>query len=252
MNTLWDLVRSFIVSPLQRSERSSPIASRSSPRRRPAMAKRAPRKRKSGLISNDALSVSPMHAAQERPSTTLPAGPMQDRYDAMVRMMLDRYGVRVRKWRSSMSGVAWELAYADGRRVKLLESPKPKGPMSAAIFLHEIGHHAIGLGVYRPRCLEEYHAWAFATLRQLGSAFELAALHLKWLGGDDENSLRAQHERIAIDAFESISANTKTLLMKCARAAHTKRVFDAAPLIGEMTDAWDRGMLALERADVRC
>ncbi len=169
MNTLWDLVRSFIVSPLQRSERSSPIASRSSPRRRPAMAKRAPRKRKSGLISNDALSVSPMHAAQERPSTTLPAGPMQDRYDAMVRMMLDRYGVRVRKWRSSMSGVAWELAYADGRRVKLLESPKPKGPMSAAIFLHEIGHHAIGLGVYRPRCLEEYHAWAFAirTMEEL-------------------------------------------------------------------------------------
>lgn len=110
-----------------------------------------------------------MNASQERPSTTLPAGQMQDRYDAMVRMMLDRYGVRVRKWRSSMSGVAWELAYADGRRVKLLESPKPKGPMSAAIFLHEIGHHAIGLGVYRPRCLEEYHAWAFAirTMEEL-------------------------------------------------------------------------------------
>jgi hypothetical protein len=121
------------------------------------------------LISSDALSASPMNASQERPSTTLPAGQMQDRYDAMVRMMLDRYGVRVRKWRSSMSGVAWELAYADGRRVKLLESPKPKGPMSAAIFLHEIGHHAIGLGVYRPRCLEEYHAWAFAirTMEEL-------------------------------------------------------------------------------------
>lgn len=34
--------------------------------------------------------------------------------------------------------------------------------MSAAVFLHEIGHHAIGLGAYKPRCLEEYHAWAFA------------------------------------------------------------------------------------------
>ena len=31
-----------------------------------------------------------------------------------------------------------------------------------AVFLHEIGHHAIGFGVYRPRCLEEYHAWMFA------------------------------------------------------------------------------------------
>ena len=105
------------------------------------------------------------------------------------------------------------------------------------------------LGKVLERGPDYYHAWAFATLRQLGSAFELAALHLKWLGGDDESSIRAQHERIAIDAFESISVGTKTLLMKCARAAHTKRVFDAAPLIGAMTDAWDRGMLALERAE---
>jgi hypothetical protein len=35
--------------------------------------------------------------------------------------------------------------------------------MSAAIFLHEVGHHAIGFNVYKPRCLEEYHAWAWAV-----------------------------------------------------------------------------------------
>ena len=42
--------------------------------------------------------------------------------------------------------------------------------MSAAIFLHEVGHHAIGLGAYRPRCLEEYHAWRWSLemMRQLG------------------------------------------------------------------------------------
>ena len=34
--------------------------------------------------------------------------------------------------------------------------------MSAAVFLHEVGHHAIGLGRYKPRCLEEYHAWAWS------------------------------------------------------------------------------------------
>ena len=69
-----------------------------------------------------------------------------------------------------MSGIAWEVVYHDGRVNRLIESPKPKGPMSAAIFLHEIGHHAIGLGTYRPRCLEEYHAWAFslAQMEQLG------------------------------------------------------------------------------------
>ena len=87
---------------------------------------------------------------------------MQSRYDRVVRDMLAKYGVRVRRWRSSMSGIAWEIVYHDGRITKLIESPRPKGPMSAAVFLHEIGHHAIGFGIYRPRCLEEYHAWAFS------------------------------------------------------------------------------------------
>lgn len=91
-----------------------------------------------------------------------PAGSMQDRYERMTREMLKRYGVRVRKWRTSMSGVAWQVTYQDGSVSRLIEAPRPRGPMSAAIFLHEIGHHAIGFGVYRPRCLEEYHAWRFA------------------------------------------------------------------------------------------
>jgi hypothetical protein len=97
-------------------------------------------------------------ARPKRPVTT----PMQERYDHLVREMKARYGLRVRKWRSSSSGCAWEVEYSDGRRVKLIESPYPRGPMSCAIFLHEVGHHAIGLGRYRPRCLEEYHAWAWS------------------------------------------------------------------------------------------
>lgn len=94
---------------------------------------------------------------------------MQARYEEITREMLARYGVRVRKWRSSMSGVAWQVTYQDGSVSKLIESPKPKGPMSAAIFLHEIGHHAIGFGTYKPRCLEEYYAWKFSieTMREL-------------------------------------------------------------------------------------
>jgi hypothetical protein len=90
------------------------------------------------------------------------AKPMQQRYDRLVREMKAMYGIRVRKWRSSSSGCAWEIEYTDGRRVRLIESPYPKGPMSCAIFLHEVGHHAIGLGRYRPRCLEEFHAWAWS------------------------------------------------------------------------------------------
>ncbi len=80
----------------------------------------------------------------------------------MARHMLREHGVRVRKWRSSSSGVAWQVRYADGSISRLIESPRPRGPVSAAIFLHEIGHHAIGFDRYKPRCLEEYHAWMYS------------------------------------------------------------------------------------------
>lgn len=96
--------------------------------------------------------------------------PMQLRYEEITRQMLKEQGVRVRKWRSSMSGVAWQVSYQDGTMSKLIESPKPKGPMSAAVFLHEIGHHAIGFGTYKPRCLEEYYAWKYSIekMEELG------------------------------------------------------------------------------------
>jgi len=87
---------------------------------------------------------------------------MQDRYDALVVEMKRTYRIRVRKWRKSSSGCAWQVKYADGSEARLIESPYPRGPMSCAIFLHEVGHHAIGFGVYRPRCLEEYHAWKWS------------------------------------------------------------------------------------------
>jgi hypothetical protein len=92
--------------------------------------------------------------------TTKPT--MRERYDALVIEMKTTYGVRIVKWRSSSSGCAWEVHYHDGRTVRLIEAPRPRGPMSCAIFLHEIGHHVIGFGTYRPRCLEEYHAWRWA------------------------------------------------------------------------------------------
>lgn len=95
---------------------------------------------------------------------------MRDRYEALVTEMKSTYGLRVRKWRSSTSGCAWEVYDRDGSVSRLIESPYPTGPMSCAVFLHEVGHHAIGLRTYRPRCLEEYHAWmwAMSAMRKRG------------------------------------------------------------------------------------
>ena len=88
--------------------------------------------------------------------------PIQAKYDGIVEQMKDTYGFRIRKWRASMSGCAWELKDRQGIISRMVESPYPKGPMSCAIFLHEVGHHAIGFHVYKPRCLEEYYAWAWS------------------------------------------------------------------------------------------
>jgi hypothetical protein len=87
---------------------------------------------------------------------------IRERYDELVREMKALHQVRVRRWRRSTSGCAWLVRYQDGTLVRLIEAPYPAGPVSCAVFLHEIGHHAIGLGTYRPRCLEEYAAWSWA------------------------------------------------------------------------------------------
>jgi hypothetical protein len=91
--------------------------------------------------------------------------PSQRRYDAVVALMLSKYGLTVKRWRSSLSGVAVERTYRDGRVERTIESPYPTSPLRLAIFLHEVGHHAIGLGVHKPRCLEEYLAWRYAIDR---------------------------------------------------------------------------------------
>ena len=91
-------------------------------------------------------------------------------FTAIVRDMRHKYDLRIRKWRNSMSGCAWRVYHADGRAVNWIESPYPKTPISLAIFLHEVGHHAIGFEKYKKRCEEEYHVWLWAIhqMKRLG------------------------------------------------------------------------------------
>jgi hypothetical protein len=84
------------------------------------------------------------------------------------------------------------------------------------------------------RGLAFYHAWAFATTRQLGASFELAALHLRWL---DEQTLLP-----AADAFDAISSAAKAFILKAARSVNARRAFDGGPMFAEMASAWQRGM----------
>ncbi len=109
-------------------------------------------------------------AAPESSPRPAPRGSMQRRYDDLIVEMKQAYGIRVRKWRTSTSGCAWVVQYHDGTISRLIEAPYPCGPMSCAVFLHEIGHHAIGFNTHRLRCLEEYDAWRWSldTMRKRG------------------------------------------------------------------------------------
>ncbi len=88
------------------------------------------------------------------------------------------------------------------------------------------------LPVAQARGLDYYHAWAFATIRQLGSAAELACRSLQWLtasGPEDFTTEAAQLERVA--------AISKALILKVARAVNTGRPLDVTAAFAEMSAA---------------
>ncbi|MGD0462272.1 MAG: hypothetical protein ABSB74_07265 [Tepidisphaeraceae bacterium] len=84
-------------------------------------------------------------------------------FTSIVKQTKRHYDVRIRRWRSNMSGKAWRVYCHDGRVINWIESPQPKTPLSLAIFLHEVGHHVIGFEKYRRRCEEEFHVWMWAV-----------------------------------------------------------------------------------------
>jgi len=88
--------------------------------------------------------------------------------------------------------------------------------------------------------LDHYHAWAFASIRQAGAAFELAAAHLEWLARCGWPGLQDPAQR-----FREISSTNKSLILKGARAVHTGKPFDVAEPARAMALAWDAGMAQL-------
>ncbi|GAC1461601.1 MAG: DUF1839 family protein [Steroidobacteraceae bacterium] len=89
--------------------------------------------------------------------------------------------------------------------------------------------------------LNHYHAWAFATTRQLGAAFEAASQNLRWLA-------RHGHAGVADAAlaFRQISDGAKAFILKGARAASSKRAFDGAAMFDSLADSWATGMQVID------
>jgi hypothetical protein len=80
-----------------------------------------------------------------------------------------------------------------------------------------------------------YHKWAFAGLRQLGAASELAADYLRWLWPDTAPVT-------AIQSFERIANLAKMLTLKSARAVASGRDLNVSETFDEMAAAWQTAM----------
>jgi hypothetical protein len=82
----------------------------------------------------------------------------------------------------------------------------------------------------------EYHAYAFATVRMAGSAFEVAASQAEWLLGDGAAG--------ACEALGKIVEGCKVLSFRLAR----RRAFDPGETLSALTTAWDEAMGRLDDA----
>ena len=108
--------------------------------------------------------------------------------------------------------------------------------------LRRLGQYfADQLELIRSRGLPYYHGFAFSTMRQLGSGYELSAEYLRWL-----ERLNPKGYEAAARGFEEISNATKTLVLKGARAANSKKPVDFTPVFEEMAVHWDVAMSTLD------
>ncbi len=87
------------------------------------------------------------------------------------------------------------------------------------------------------RGLAHYHQWAFASIRQAGSAYELLGAHLRWLATQGYPELKE-----AAGGFESIGQANKTLILKGARAVNSGKPLQADTLLQGMASDWERAM----------
>jgi len=96
------------------------------------------------------------------------------------------------------------------------------------------------LGAELPNLLagdaRRYHDYAFATVRMVGSAFEVGASHVEWVLGEAGAG--------AAERMGAIVAGCKALSFKLAR----RREFDPTPAVESLAAAWGASFAELEDA----
>ena len=86
-----------------------------------------------------------------------------------------------------------------------------------------------------------FHAWSFATLRQLGAAFELLGLHAAWLG-----AMTGRDTGRAATLCAAVAEGAKTLQFRAARlVARGAATDDSLPLLDRIARARRDALAAL-------
>ena len=89
--------------------------------------------------------------------------------------------------------------------------------------------------------LETFHTYSFATLRQYGACYELAATYLQWLGAQGVDGLE-----VAASAFLELAQAAKAFQFQLARSMARKKPLSLSPL-DAMSARWDQAMAHLHR-----
>ena len=84
--------------------------------------------------------------------------------------------------------------------------------------------------------IEVFHQYSFATLRQFGACYELAATYLQWLQAHDITGL--EHSTAA---FSKLSTSAKSMQFQLARAMVRKKPLDLST-VDEMAAVWTAAM----------
>ena len=101
-------------------------------------------------------------------------------------------------------------------------------------FTRFAGHLATDLPGLLEGDVEHYHAYAFATVRMVGSAFEICGSYVDWLLG--------QRGAEATAALNEIVSGCKVLSFKLAR----RRAFDPEPAVAALAASWEEAMARLD------
>jgi len=82
----------------------------------------------------------------------------------------------------------------------------------------------------------DYHAYAFATVRMVGSGFEVLAALAEWL--------LCERAALIVADLGAIVQGSMVLSLRLAR----RRPFEAGPIVADLAGAWERAMAGLDAA----